>query len=65
MKFRSTMQPVPATAVFDDDGAATLIPATPQYGVSPGQAAVCYDGDRMIGGGWITETDNKALRFAA
>jgi tRNA-specific 2-thiouridylase len=22
-------------------------------GVSPGQAAVCYNGDRVLGGGWI------------
>ncbi len=27
--------------------------ATPQYGVSPGQAAVFYAGDRLLGGGWI------------
>jgi tRNA-specific 2-thiouridylase len=25
----------------------------PQYGVAPGQAVACYDGDRMLGGGWI------------
>ncbi|MBX7165006.1 MAG: tRNA 2-thiouridine(34) synthase MnmA [Pirellulales bacterium] len=25
----------------------------PQYGVAPGQAAVCYRGDRVLGGGWI------------
>jgi tRNA-uridine 2-sulfurtransferase len=25
----------------------------PQYGVSPGQAAVLYNGNRVIGGGWI------------
>jgi tRNA-specific 2-thiouridylase len=25
----------------------------PCYGVAPGQAAVCYDGDRVLGGGWI------------
>ena len=25
----------------------------PQQGVAPGQAAVCYDGDRVLGGGWI------------
>jgi tRNA-specific 2-thiouridylase len=25
----------------------------PRYGVAPGQAAVCYDGDRILGGGWI------------
>jgi tRNA-specific 2-thiouridylase len=25
----------------------------PQYGVAPGQAVVFYDGDRVLGGGWI------------
>jgi tRNA-uridine 2-sulfurtransferase len=27
-----------------------------EYGVAPGQAAVLYDGDRVLGGGWIEET---------
>ena len=25
----------------------------PRHGVAPGQAAVCYQGDRLLGGGWI------------
>lgn len=25
-----------------------------QWAVTPGQALVCYDGDRLLGGGWIT-----------
>ena len=25
----------------------------PCYAIAPGQAAVCYDGDRVLGGGWI------------
>jgi tRNA-specific 2-thiouridylase len=25
----------------------------PQFGVTPGQAVVLYDGDRVLGGGWI------------
>ena len=25
----------------------------PCYAVAPGQAAVCYDGPRLLGGGWI------------
>lgn len=29
---------------------------TPEFGVAPGQAAVLYDGDRVLGGGWIEET---------
>jgi tRNA-specific 2-thiouridylase len=30
--------------------------AQPEYGVAPGQAAVAYDGTRLLGGGWIAET---------
>jgi len=33
-----------------------LIFDTPEYGVSPGQAAVLYAGDRVVAGGWIEET---------
>jgi tRNA-specific 2-thiouridylase len=29
----------------------------PQRSVSPGQAAVCYVGDRVIGGGWIERSE--------
>lgn len=30
--------------------------AQPEYGVAPGQAAVVYEGTRLLGGGWIAET---------
>src|SRR4051794_24178333 len=30
--------------------------AKPEYGVAPGQAAVAYEGTRLLGGGWIAET---------
>jgi tRNA-specific 2-thiouridylase len=39
----------------------------PEYGVAPGQAAVLYDGSRLLGGGWIAETvaaDSEALVLA-
>ena len=35
--------------------------ATPEYGVAPGQSAVFYDGDRLLGGGTIVATDAVAL----
>jgi tRNA-specific 2-thiouridylase len=34
------------------DGVSLAL-ATPQRGAAPGQAAVLYDGDRVVGGGWI------------
>jgi tRNA-specific 2-thiouridylase len=43
----------PEPAAFDG---ATLRFENPAFGVSPGQAAVFYDGDRVLGGGWIAET---------
>lgn len=36
-----------------------------EYGVAPGQAAVLYDGDRVMGGAWIEETEAVALATAA
>ena len=33
----------------------------PEYGVAPGQAAVFYDGSRLLGGGWIAETAAASL----
>jgi len=31
--------------------------AEPEYGVAPGQAAVLYAGERVVGGGWIEATE--------
>jgi tRNA-specific 2-thiouridylase len=42
--------------------------AQPEYGVAPGQAAVAYEGSRLLGGGWIAETvsaDQQLLDTAA
>ncbi len=65
VKFRSTMAPVPGTLAIDADGRAILTLAEPHYGISPGQAAVCYDGERLIGGGWIESTASSPTRKAA
>ena len=52
VKLRSTQAPVPARLFATDEGAVVEL-AEPQHGVAPGQAAVCYDGTRVLGGGWI------------
>lgn len=57
LKFRSMMKPVKATLKTANDNTAQILLSEPQYGIAPGQAAVAYLGDRVIGGGWITGTD--------
>ncbi len=42
-----------ATVVPLADGGARVEFAEPQSAVTPGQAVVFYDGDRVLGGGWI------------
>ena len=39
----------------------------PEYGVAPGQAAVLYEGSRLLGGGWIAQTSaaSESLMDAA
>jgi tRNA-specific 2-thiouridylase len=51
-KVRSMARPVPAR--LDDD---MVVFDAPEYGVAPGQAAVLYAGDRVLGGGWIAATE--------
>jgi tRNA-specific 2-thiouridylase len=57
-KVRSLAKPVPVEVdgPFGDGAATTLRFHNPEYGVAPGQAAVLYAGDRVIGGGWIEAT---------
>jgi tRNA-uridine 2-sulfurtransferase len=50
-KVRSLARPAPASF----EGGRVRFEA-PEYGVAPGQAAVLYEGDRVLGGGWIEET---------
>ncbi|WP_411291314.1 tRNA 2-thiouridine(34) synthase MnmA [Sphingorhabdus sp.] len=59
-KVRSMSRPVAAR--LDGDW---LRFDSPEYGVAPGQAAVLYDGDRVLGGGWIEETLKVELATAA
>ncbi|RYY26314.1 MAG: tRNA 2-thiouridine(34) synthase MnmA [Sphingomonadales bacterium] len=55
-KVRSLAKPVPVRLESD-----RVVFETPEYGVAPGQAAVLYAGDRVLGGGWIAETERAEL----
>ena len=58
VRIRSTAPPVAATLhPLGGDRAAVRL-EEPAEGVSPGQAAVIYDGSRVLGGGWIERPDN-------
>ena len=59
-KIRSMARPVPARMI-GADGNWRLVFEAPEYGVAPGQAAVLYSGDRVLGGGWIAQTEAAAL----
>ena len=58
-KVRSMAKPVPVQleGPLGNGAAATIRFSEPEYGVAPGQAAVLYAGDRVIGGGWIESTE--------
>ncbi|MCP3732078.1 tRNA 2-thiouridine(34) synthase MnmA [Sphingomonas sp. MG17] len=58
-KVRSLAKPVSARLEGD-----RVVFETPEYGVAPGQAAVLYAGERVLGGGWIKETERAELAAA-
>ncbi|HUY67731.1 MAG TPA: tRNA 2-thiouridine(34) synthase MnmA [Alphaproteobacteria bacterium] len=52
VRLRSTQTPMPA--FFRRDGSCGAITLTePAFGIAPGQAGVIYQGERVLGGGWI------------
>ncbi len=60
VKLRSMQEAVPATLHGRPDGHAEVILAAPENAVAPGQACVFYDGDRVLGGGWIVRDRDRA-----
>src|SRR6201998_1877484 len=53
VKIRHRHQPATATVEALSATSARVIFDDPQRAITPGQAAVCYAGDVVLGGGWI------------
>ena len=56
VQHRYRSQASEARVELDARGRALVTFAEPQFAVTPGQGAAFYDGDRLIGGGWIART---------
>jgi tRNA-specific 2-thiouridylase len=53
VQIRYNARPAPAQISPLADNRLEVQFEKPQFGVAPGQAVVCYDGDQVLGGGWI------------
>ncbi len=61
-KIRYRHDPVRSEVLASEMGGARVRFDEPQSAVSPGQAVVFYDGDRVLGGGWIeTATKDESI----
>jgi tRNA-specific 2-thiouridylase len=56
-KIRYNTPPSAATAELLAENRLRVVFDEPRHGVAPGQAVVLYDGDRVLGGGWIESMD--------
>lgn len=65
VKIRSKSQKTEAQIVNFDEESVTIKFLTPQRAVTPGQAAVFYDGTRVLGGGWIWRCSSAWLEQTA
>ncbi|MDJ0773669.1 MAG: tRNA 2-thiouridine(34) synthase MnmA [Mastigocoleus sp. MO_167.B18] len=55
VRYRS--QPVPVTIIPLENSRARVVFDEPQFSITPGQAAVWYDGEKVLGGGIIERFD--------
>jgi len=55
-------RPAPGVLEIRSSDRVRFIFDTPQWAVTPGQALACYDGERLVGGGWITEAGSSTLK---
>ncbi len=65
VKLRSAQPAVAARIFADQNRAARLELFEPEYGIAPGQAGVVYQGERLLGGGWIARTSGAATGDSA
>jgi len=54
---RARSPAMPATLAVASAGSVRATFAAPMFAVTPGQAAVFYDGDQVLGGGWIERAE--------
>jgi len=62
VKIRYSHPGTAATLTPLENGRARIRLPEPQKAVTPGQAAVFYDGDIVLGGGWICRSGTKRIR---
>ncbi|MBZ5507778.1 MAG: tRNA 2-thiouridine(34) synthase MnmA [Acidobacteriia bacterium] len=58
-KIRHRHEPAPAVLEPAPNGEVRVTFDQPQRAITPGQAVVFYDGDVVVGGGWIAEVPNS------
>ena len=59
VKLRSAMEPLDAALTLLEGDRAEVTLMEPHAGVAPGQAAVFYDNERLLGGGWIAGAERR------
>ncbi len=59
IRYNSSAKPATLTPI--DDHQFRVDFDEPCFGVAPGQAVVCYEKDRVLGGGWIRETSRNGF----
>ncbi|MCQ2428324.1 MAG: tRNA 2-thiouridine(34) synthase MnmA, partial [Clostridia bacterium] len=60
-KVRYRHREQPATVEPLPDGRVRIVFDEPQRAITPGQSAVLYDGDTVLGGGIIEKPETRAL----
>jgi tRNA-specific 2-thiouridylase len=56
------MRPLPASVTLLDNDCFRVDFDEPAWAVAPGQAAVIYSGDEVLGGGTILASEGEPLR---